>query len=76
MVLPMKIKIFLSIFEDIVNKNQNTTITKERIKKYRLLTDVFKKQSSEEKLRFLYETLKKVREHLNKTGNDDSNVND
>lgn len=51
-------------------------MTKEQIKKYRLLTDVFKKQSSEEKLRFLYETLKKVREHLNKTGNDDSNVND
>ena len=43
--LPLKLKLFFTLLEDIHLKNSNSTISKDQIKKYKFLITVYKKQS-------------------------------
>lgn len=43
--LPLKLKLFFTLLEDIHLKNSNSNISKDQIKKYKFLITVYKKQS-------------------------------
>lgn len=45
--VPLKIKMFYSLLEDTCNKNELPTVSKDHVKKHKLLLTTFKRQSNE-----------------------------
>lgn len=45
--LPLKLKLFFTLLEDIHLKNSNSNISKDQIKKYKFIISVYKKQTEE-----------------------------
>lgn len=64
--LPFKVKLFYSLLEDVYLKNTNSSLLKNQAKRYKLLLSAYKKQSEEEKIKFLYQNLKHVKDLASK----------
>lgn len=64
--LPFKVKIFYSLLEDAYSQRVSSSLYKSQAKTYKLLLSAFKKQSQQQKARFLLENLKLFRNLTNK----------
>lgn len=60
---------YYSLLEDTYLKNGSPTLSKNQVKKYKYMLTAFKRFSQEEQEKFLYETLKLVKNGIGKDMN-------